>query len=382
MIKTLCNEIKKQHNSLNCEFGNELYENVKKCTNNFTTNLSFFDLKNKIDETYLDYMVQQYCFTNKNTFIIIVWPITYEPDKILFETYKKYGQILFKKEINLKGAGFKNILSYISDKRKHPWGDQLWFAEPHRHINPLKIYIFEPNQINNNENQQIDYLTKIFLNNRKHIISVKNRGGLTNLYVTTKAKRECRNKLAQNGNVKPVKDLQNRQYSHHVNDEHYETIELCRIFFNNNSIFAINYCDLTYKCDSFKIKYKRYITFINNNRWGNSNDFCINNSSILSQFGIRQSRDIDYLHNINFNIEKQIPEKEISSHNTVVKNVNNSININKIVYNPLYHFWFKNIKFCTLEFLLDFKIQQALLGNQKAKHDIFLIKEYNLKNLI
>ena len=90
MIKTLCNEIKKQHNSLNCEFGNELYENVKKCTNNFTTNLSFFDLKNKIDETYLDYMGQQYCFTNKNTFIIIVWPITYEPDKILFETYKKY----------------------------------------------------------------------------------------------------------------------------------------------------------------------------------------------------------------------------------------------------------------------------------------------------
>lgn len=372
MIKTICDNINRFFENLNSSYGNDLYNKVKEVTSDFSTNLSFFDLKGKISDDYLDYMVFQYCMHNKNTFVITVWPVTYEPDEILFRNYNKYGNIIYKKEITLQGDGFKNILHFISNKKKHPRGMDLWFAEPHRNNNPLKIYIFETKELTNiPENEKFNYLVRIFNNNVNHILQIRKRGGLNNLYVTTRAKRECRNEIIKQKKIAPISFAPDKQYSHHVNDEHYETIELCRIFLNDNSIFAINNCNLNYKCLSFENKYKNYVKFINRNKWGNLNDFCLNNSSILSQFGIRQSRDIDYLHNHTFNIPKQIPEEEISSHNYVVKEFN--LNTDDIIYNPNKHFWFKGIKFITLNELYEFKKKQSIKGNKKAENDSKLI---------
>ena len=369
-INKICLEIINDFKKTGIDYGNKLYDEIKTKTNNFSENLDFFKLKSIIREDYHDTLLMKLCEMNSNIFLLIVWPVTYNHEQIILNTYNKYGKILYKKEIKLEKNGFKNILHFISDKKTHTWGEKLWFAEPHRYINPLTIYVFETKNMNNiNISKKRDYLIKIFNNNREHIYNIEKKGGLNNLYITTKAKRECREILAKNNCVREVKGLKDRNYSHHVNDEHYETIELSRIFFNNNSIFAINNCDITYKCDSFNNKYKRYVKFINNNKWGNINDFCLNNSSILSQFGIRQSRDIDYLHNVDFDISTQIPEDEISSHNYVVKSVNSNIKINELVYNPNNYFWYKNIKFCTLEKLLEFKKQQ---NNEKAKKDVKL----------
>ena len=88
------------------------------------------------------------------------------------------------------------------------------------------------------------------------------------------------------------------------------------------------------------------------------------------------SRDIDYLHNERYIINKQIPEDEISSHNYVVKEFN--LKPDDIVYNPTKHFWFKNIKFITLYELLLFKQKQATRGNQKAQNDFIMIKKFIL----
>ena len=377
MIKPICNKILNYFENLNSSYGNDLYNSVKNATSDFSTNLSFFDLKGKINDDYLDYMVSQYCIHNKNTFVITVWPVTYDPDEILLKNYNKYGNIIYKKEIKLEGDGFKNILHFISDKKKHPRGMDLWFAEPYRNINPLKIYIFETKELTNiPENEKFNYLVRIFNNNVNHIKQIKERGGLNNLYITTKAKRECREEFKNKKHIAPISFAPDRQYSHHVNDEHHETIELCRIFLNDNSIYAINKCNLNFKCISFENKYSKYLNFINKNAWGNINDFCLNNSSVLSQFGIRESRDIDYLHNEQFKIVKQIPEEEISSHNYVMKDFNN--NIDDIIYNPNKHFWFKGIKFITLNELYELKKKQSKKGNIKAENDLKLINKFIL----
>jgi len=375
MIKNICEKILNDFNKIYSNYGNLLYNKVKEITFDFSTNLNFFDLKGKIDDNYLDYMVFQYCISNKNTFVITVWPVTYEPDNFIYNTYNNYGTILFKKEIILRGNGFKNILHFISDKKNHTQGVDLWFAEPHRHINPLTVYFFETKKLTNvPENEKINYLTKIFNNNINHIKQIRERDGLNNLYITTKAKRECREEFKNKKHIALISFAPDGQYSHHVNDEHPETIELCRIFLNDNSIYAINKCNLNFKCVSFENKYIKYLNFINKNAWGNINDFCLNNSSVLSQFGIRESRDIDYLHNEKFKIGKQIPEEEISSHNYVMKEFNN--NINDIIYNPKKHFWFKGIKFITLNELLEFKKKQSIKGNKKAENDYNLIINY------
>ena len=217
-----------------CKFGEELIKKLLQLEEEMGESISFPDIYSSIDTDFADYLLKNYCETNKNIFLIIVWPVTKSPDEILYKTYNKYGTILHKKEIFLENRGFKNILNFIGDKKSHPWGSDLWFAEPHRHERPLKVYVFEANQSIAKEEDQFRYLVKIFGNNAQHILGVKNRGGLNNLYATTKAKRECRDLLAKNGLVAPVKLVQDRQYSHHVNDEHEETVTLSRIFFNRN----------------------------------------------------------------------------------------------------------------------------------------------------
>ena len=57
--------------NLNSTFGKDLYKIVEKTTYNFTSNLTFLELKNRIDEDYLDFMVKEYCTENKNTFILL-----------------------------------------------------------------------------------------------------------------------------------------------------------------------------------------------------------------------------------------------------------------------------------------------------------------------
>lgn len=373
MIKNLCGTIKNKFNNLNSNYGDYLYNKVSNITNNFSINLSFNELKNKLPENDLDYLVSEYCKNNKNTFIIIVWPVTYNPDPIIHKNYNKYGNILYKKEIKFTKNGFSNSLHFISDKKTHTLGKQLWFAEPHSKINPLTIYVFETKSINVPKNEMINYLTKIFNNNHNHILNIDKKGGLNNLYITTKCKRECRDEFNRNGNIKKVlNEKPPFQYSHHVNDEHHETIELCNSFLNNNSIFAIDNAVL-HNCPSFNDKYKRYYKFVLNNKFGNVNDFCIDNSSVLSQFAIRHSRDIDYLHNEKFNIPKQIPEEEISSHNFVIKPLKLNISIDDIVYNPNNHFWLHNIKFMSLNVLKQVKTTQQ---NDKAKNDLVLINKF------
>ena len=95
-IQNICEDINKDFETYNCNYGNNLYNTVKKVTNNFSINLNFEDLKNKISDDYLDYIVQKYCCVNVNTFLIIVWPVTYNPDEFLYNTYNKYGKILYK----------------------------------------------------------------------------------------------------------------------------------------------------------------------------------------------------------------------------------------------------------------------------------------------
>lgn len=383
-LRSICSDILKMFNNKTSDYGKILYNTVSDITKNFTINKSFDELESAINSNELDFILHNYCCLNKNIFFIIVWPVTYSFDDDIRKIYNKYGSIKYRKEIVLKNNGFKNILHFIADKRKHPRGQDLWFAKPHCDKNPLTVYVFETKYINIPYEEKINYLCQIFNDNKDHISSIHKRGGINNLYCTTIAKRECRNLLKNNNRVAPVSFAPDLQYSHHINDEHHETIELSRIFFNRNSINAINNCKIDF-CKSFETKYKIYSKFVNENIYGSINDFCIDNSSVLSQYGIRESRDIDYIHSSLISIPKQIPDDEVSSHNYVIKSIDHNINIDELVYNPHNHFWFKNVKFLSLESLYklkilqrnnDYKKNKGKITNTKASNDVVLMSNF------
>jgi len=374
-MKDICSAILRKFETRNSRFGQELFDKVSTATNNFTINLMFHELVEEIDSVYLDYMVSEYCKRNKNTFVLMVWPVTQDAEDVIQKHYGPISKILYKKEIQFQNKGFENCLKFITGKRNHPLGPELWFAKPYRHKNPLTLYFIEIGDVPVPRDQMFNYLVPIFNGNAKHISKIEEQGGLRNLYATTLAKRNCRSELSRNGHVaKVLKERPPFQYSHHVNDTHKETITLCNMFLNDNSVFALDHWECDYSRVSFEEKFPRYKEWTCKNPYGGTEDFCINNSSVLAQFGIRTSRDIDYLHSESFKIPQQNPEEEISSHNFVVKPLKLQHTIDDLVYNPRYHFWLHDIKFVTLNVLKHIKLKQV--NNGKAKNDFNLINKF------
>jgi len=374
-MKAICSTILQKFETKNSNFGKELFQAAAITTDNFAFDPTFHELVGKLDSVYLDYIVSEYCKRNKNTFVLVVWPVVHNFEPTILKHYEPVSKILYKKEIRFQNKGFENCLKFIDGKRNHPLGPKLWFAEPYRYNNPLTLYFIEVSDIQVPRDQMFNWLVSVFSNNAKHISRIEQEGGLKNLYATTNAKRQCRSELSRNGNVaKVLNESPPFQYSHHVNDTHDETVMLCNMFLNDNSVFALDNWSFDYERKSFREKFPRYKRWIQKNQYGCTDDFCINNSSVLSQFGIRASRDIDYLHNESFAIPQQLPEEEISSHNFVVRPLGIKYSIDDLVYNPRHHFWIDNAKFVTLDILKHIKSKQT--NNGKAKNDFDLINKF------
>ena len=399
-IKEICKNIKCFFKDKKTDFGENLFNKVKEETSDFNKNLRFFDLIDKIDKDYLDFILYFYCKENKNVFFLIVWPITYNFDKIIKDCYNQYGNIIFKKEIKLNDNGITNILKLISDKADHPKGKELWFAKPHRNINPLTIYLFETKELNVKENEKFDYLVKIFNNNKNHILNIQKSSGINNLYCTTKAKRECRELLAKNNCVAPISFATDRSYSHHVNDEHWETIEMSKVFFNKNTLNYFN----NFKNNTlplFDNKLNSFITFLKSNNIDLDN-ILIYNSSVLAPFGLREPSDIDFIQGgINLIHQNKLPN-DIDIQNKyfkrgfmILENENKStymednpsfminepidslmfkwkLSLDDIIYNPNNYYLYKNIKFMNLDL---FKKVKNIRGRPKDLEQVNILKK-------
>jgi len=153
-------------------------------------------------------------------------------------------------------------------------------------------------------------------------------------------------------------------HSIHINDTEEETMRLARCVLNNNSIHFMNNCRSVYY-ENFEnyIQYFKNYTKENNL---NLEDYCVTASSILSRYGVREGRDLDYLHTE----EKQIiGHKEIHSHNEYGKN-RYFTTYDDIIHNPLNHFYFEDVKYASLDVVRKLKEKR---GEEKDVVDIKLI---------
>ena len=82
----------------------------------------------------------------------------------------------------------------------------------------------------------------------------------------------------------------------------------------------------------------------------NNEDFCLTSSLIMEMYGLRQAKDIDYLHKNN---------KILNLKNTGIHDCKwltyYHVNKDDIIYNPNYHFYFNGYKFASLEVIKKMK---------------------------
>ena len=141
---------------------------------------------------------------------------------------------------------------------------------------------------------------------------------------------------------------------------------------NRNSLHNLNY-KINKEFSWHKRLHNELKKWIKKNKYS-IEDFCIEGSAVLSAYGLRESRDLDYF--CNSNIEKKLKFKEIGNSN----NINQKYfgNIFDLFNNPNNFFYFNGLKYLSLNKI---KIKKYKRREPKDIKDLKIIKNLEKENL-
>jgi hypothetical protein len=152
------------------------------------------------------------------------------------------------------------------------------------------------------------------------------------------------------------------KHSVHINDTHGETLRIAQAVFNKNSVHFLEHAGLDFM-ENFSRLFELYRVRL---CCAEGEDFCIDGSSVLAAYGIRDARDLDFLshqEHIDFWIDQVNCHNEELPHYPVIRD--------EIIYNPAYHFYYKGCKFVSLELTEAMKRRR---DEEKDRNDVRLIE--------
>lgn len=157
----------------------------------------------------------------------------------------------------------------------------------------------------------------------------------------------------------------------HTTDTHEETLELARTVLNENGLHRLNWARSLH-VPNFDRLFERFRARLAEP--GVDRDlYCIDSSSTMAVYGLRDVSDIDYL---SLTGRADLDEQgEINLHNEEYEGFPNKID--EIIEDPRNHFYFRGVKFISLEMLARMKRHR---GQAKDLADLRLIRsiEYRL----
>ena len=271
-----------------------------------------------LDTKYCDSIALEYCKIKPNTFIATIFPSA-EGDKEEAERIiTAKADIFYKKSFKLNPNGALNLMRQMY--HKEPWG-----GTPDNGYAGLK---------------------------EKARLCFQKEGDL-NVYVITVTDPNHSTLIKEE--VRKVFNIGN--HSIHINDTWEETFRLSRAFFNKNSIDMMNAMKSNYYAPYDNLSYSLFQNLIRNKI--DPDDYCVTASSVLSVLGLREGRDLDYLHRG----PRIDGHPDIDSHNEYSKG-RYSKTIDDIIYNPENHFYFNGLKYASPEIIKDLKEKR---GKKKIK---------------
>ena len=147
-------------------------------------------------------------------------------------------------------------------------------------------------------------------------------------------------------------------HSVHINDTQEETLRIGSLLFNENSRQFLQKSPFKLSPNNQKL-FKEHLEA----QKSNSQDYCITGSFVLALYGLRESRDLDYVYH-------GTPLLGGDTHNKYAHLFNTSID--DIIYNPNHHFYFAGVKVASLEVIRAMKQKR---GEPKDHVDIGLIDQ-------
>jgi glycosyltransferase involved in cell wall biosynthesis len=265
-------------------------------------------------EDISDIVAIEYAKLKSNTYVVTLFPSTKNNFQTPLQILNKHGKVIYFKPITLKYNGPLNLIRELYDGES--WaGDYKNNYSGFRHKESLCF---------TSDNQTYAFLVEF--NNYEDSVSAK----------------------------KEIRDVFNiGNHSVHINDTYEQTLRLCKILFNKNSVTHLNNSNIEFypKFERLLTKFKKLIQEYNLN----IDDYCITASSVLSAYGLREGEDLDYIHLGNTILNDN--ENLIHSHNQYGFNLYEP-NYEEIILNPKYHFFYKGVKFVSPEVIKNIKIKR------------------------
>ena len=283
-----------------------------------------------LSERYCDRVAIEYSKLKKNTHMVFVFPAAEGNGRELINIIIKYGNIFYEKSVSLDETGSFNLMREL-------YLDEHWAGNLQSNFGGYR------------QKQKLCYpnyeKTRVFLvefNDISDAVKVKDI-------------------------IRGIFNIGN--HSVHINDTHEETVGLAKLMFNDNSIHHLNNANAV-NYESFD-KCITDFKFIIGELGLDIDNYCIGGSSPLSAYGLREGNDLDYLHfkddgNI---IELHDKRDLIHSHNKYGVG-RYHLDRDDIIYNPDNHFYYRGVKFASLEVVKQLKLKR---GEPKDKIDIELI---------
>lgn len=143
-------------------------------------------------------------------------------------------------------------------------------------------------------------------------------------------------------------------HSVHMSDTPEEALVIARAAYNSNSVDFLNTARPQWWPRFWGLldRYRRTI----DESGADADCFVVDGSSIMAVHGIREARDIDFLHFGYDDLDFGNPD-EIGSHNTLVGD--HVVGRDAILFDPANHFWFGGIKFGTLSVVRSMKAKRG-----------------------
>jgi hypothetical protein len=132
---------------------------------------------------------------------------------------------------------------------------------------------------------------------------------------------------------------------------------------NQNGIEFLNFANPA-STEVFDTHFSKYREWLESTGY-DKEDFCVDSSAVLSAFGLRDCRDLDFLYHGNF---INTGMEDVSCHNEEMKYYQDKKS--DIIFNPENHFYYKGLKFASLDVIRRMKVFR---NEEKDKKDVSLI---------
>lgn len=259
-----------------------------------------------LDPKLADAAAMEYCRLKKSTFVITIFPSAIEDINTARKIISENSKLVYEKEFRLTNNGPFNFVRFLYDddaSNGNPWlgnwqngfmGAKSKMVRCFTTNQPVRVFLVEPKNV---------------------------------------SMRDLKEQLR--------KFYRLGKHSVHINDTHEETLKIAGYVFNDNSIHFLNNCK-PYQMKNFENYFQQLIDWLRKSTI-DIEDICVDSSAVLSAYGLRDCRDLDFLYRGDF---VNTGMRDISCHNEEINHYKHEKN--DIIFNPNNHFYYRGVKFASI----------------------------------